>query len=273
MTYNGKTYNSNVLNQNGYIIMLPNVGEAADLRQVNNPINPYAESASPLFPLGTKLIQGERVWRYCKTGGTGLNRGSAIQAAAPVHADIFPDLAIGAVAAIGATSVEVTSTANIDVAPWSTKDGGAEGYIVFQDLTGESQMYKIKGHDAFSTTDDATVFLYDGLVVAIDATTQCGLLENPYSNVIATTAVITGVFIGTSLIDTTTLYYSWIQTGGPAVGIPKVAIPVGDPVVVGTTAAKFDVANAFTTETVVGWAMSLATADTEAFAVFLIGDR
>lgn len=265
-------YTRKIINAGGYTVITPNVSSLARLFGAAT-INPYAETAAQEWPLGTKLMQGERVWRYIKTGGTGLNRGEPIQAAAPAHADIFPDLAIAAIAAIGATTVSVTSTSNIATAPWSTADGGAEGYLVSQDLTGESQMYKIKGHDAFASTDNETVTLYDPLVVAFDTTTQVGLLENPYSNAIVTTAVLTGMFLGTSLIDTTTLYYSWLQTGGPAVGIPQEAIPVGDPVAVGTTAAKFNVSAAFTTEVVVGWAMSLATTDAEAFAIFLTGDR
>ena len=109
--------------------------------------------------------------------------------------------------------------------------------------------------------------------MALDNTTQCGLVENLYSNVVVAAAVLTGMFVGVSLIDTTTLYYSWLQTGGPCVGIPQAAIPVGDMVVVGTTGAKFNALSAFTTEAIVGYAMTLATADAEGFGLFLTSDR
>tara|TARA_Y100000310_G_scaffold345865_1_gene471860 strand:- start:1511 stop:2269 length:759 start_codon:yes stop_codon:yes gene_type:complete len=252
--------------------MLPNVENMDELMQTNPP-DPYAESSTQLFPLGTKMVQGERVFRYCEAGGTGLSIAAPLQSAARVHAEMDDDIVVGAAAAIGAVAVELTSTANLAAAPLSTKNGVAEGYLIVNDAAGEGQMYKIKSHDAFSGTDDSTINLYDALTIALTTSSQCGLIQNPYANVIATAAVLTGMFVGVPLIAVTANYYFWSQTGGPAPVVVQAAIALGTAAVVGTTAGKADPAAAATTEVTIGYPITPGVADTESAIIFLNGDR
>tara|TARA_Y100000310_G_scaffold279836_1_gene299195 strand:- start:2953 stop:3735 length:783 start_codon:yes stop_codon:yes gene_type:complete len=258
--------------KDGYVVMLPNVNVWGD-RIATMPPDPYAESSAQLFPAGTKLIQGERVWRYTLAGATGLNIAAPLQQAKAIHGEQDDDIVVGAAAAIGATAVELTSTANLAAAPLSTADGIAEGYLIVNDAAGEGQLYKIRSHDAFVSTDDSTINLYDALTIALTTSSQCGLIQNPYRNVIATEAVVSGICVGVPLIAVTAAYWFWSQTGGPAPVVVQAAINLGTEVVVGTTAAKADPAAAATTELCIGHAMTPGVADTESCIVFLTLDR
>jgi len=270
--YKGAKYTAKVMNRNGYHIFLPNVGDIADLKQ-SPPPNPYAESSTQLYPLGTKLMQGERVWRYSKNGGTGLDIAAPLQSAIAVHAEQNDDIVVGAASAIGVNTVTLTSTENLDGAPNNEANAFAEGYLIVNDEAGEGQMYKIKENEALVTTGNSIFTLYDNLTIALTTSSQVGIMKNPYDLVIATTAVMTAGFAGIPLIAVTASYYFWSQTGGPAPVNAKQAIPIGDIVVVGTTAAQVDLMAAFTTETIIGHAMTPAIADGEYFMVFLSGDR
>lgn len=265
-------YRAKVLNVNGYTVMYPNVAERGP--KLTFPPNPYAESSTQLFPLGTKLIQGERVWRYAKAGGTGLDIGAPQQQAKAVHAEQDDDISIGAASAIGAYTVDVTSTANLAAAPLSTADGVAEGYIYFNVAAGLGQCYKIKSHEALSGTDDSTFTLYDALTIALTTSSKAGIVQNPYANVIATEAVVSGMCVGVPGIDVTASYYFWIQTGGPAAVAANTTIALGTEAVVGTTAAKVDPAAAATTELPIGVCMTPGvTGGADHCCIFLTLDR
>lgn len=241
-------------------------------------INVYAQSATQQFPLGTKIIRGDQVFRYCKAGEA-LTIATPLQSAAAAHAEQDDDIVCGAAAAAGAYTVEVTSTANLDTSPNDTANNFAEGYLFVNDEAGEGQCYKIKSNEALSGTDNATFTLYDPIITALTTVSQLGLAKNPYKDVIKSAAVVTGMFIGVPLIAVTSGYYFWAQTGGVAPVVAHAAVAKGTAVIVGTTAAKADpiAANSVdadgATEVVIGYPITPGAADTETFLVFLTGDR
>lgn len=265
-------YTSTVLNRAGRTVFTPNVGDADDLMQTL-PADPYAISSTQLFPLGSKLVEGERCWRYCLNGTGALTAGMILQNAAAVHADQQEDIAVGAAAAIGATSVELTSTADLDGSPNNTANEFAEGYLVVNDAAGEGHCYKIKSNELFTGTEDSTFTLYDGLVVALTTSSQCGLINNPYHKVVVATAVATGMCVGVAQHAVTASYYFWSQTGGPAAVVAHAAIALGTMAVVGTTEGEADPHAAFNTELIIGYPMTPAIADDESFICFLTLDN
>ena len=256
MAYQGQKYTSKVMNRDGYVIMLPNVQNMAELLQTNPP-DPYAESASQLFPLGTKLIQGERVWRYALAGASGLNIGEVQQQAAGIHAEADDDIAIGAASAIGVNTASITSTANLATAPLSSVDGFAEGYVYFNIAAGLGQCYKIKSHPAASGTDECLLTLYDALTIALTTSSKAGIAQNPFANVIVAAAVVSGRPVGVPGIAVTAAYYFWCQSGGPAAVAVNTTIALGTEAVAGTTAGKVDPAAAFTGEIKIGDMMTV----------------
>lgn len=264
-------YTSKVMNRSGYVVMLPNVADMQDLLQTNPP-NPYAESSTQLFPLGTKMIQGERVWRYAKAGAA-ITISAPVQGAAHAHGEQDDDIVVAAASAIGVYTVTLTSTANLDTAPNNVADDFAEGYLVVNDAAGEGQCYKIKSNEALVTTGNSIFTLYDPLIIALTTSSQVGLARNPYYRAIMTAAVVTGLPLGVAQHAVTDAYYFWLQSGGPAAVDMHAAAAVGDPISVGTTAAKGDPAAAFATETVIGFALTPGITDGEKCLVFLTLDR
>ncbi len=272
MTLNQK-FHSPVINNNGYVVLTPNVGYGEDLLQ-SYPVNPYAESLYQQFPLGTKAIQGERAFRYCKNGTVALNIAAPIQQAKPAHAEQDDDIVCGASAAIGATEIYLTSTTNLDASPNGTDNDFAEGYVIVNDAGGEGQMYKIKANEGFATTALSKFTLYDPLTIALTiTTTELGLIRNPYYKVLATEAVVSGMPIGVPLIAVTASYWFWAQTGGPAPVVCNAAIALGTPCVVGVTAALVDPIVMNTTKTmIIGYMMTPGVASTEKAICFLTLD-
>jgi len=276
MAHSAKNNTIAVYNKSGYILEFPSVLNESDLME-GVPVNPFAESATQLFPLGTKAVQGDKVYRYCKNSSAALTViGSALQAPAPIHADCQDDIVVAASAgetyAIGSNTINLTSTANIAAAPWSTKDGGKEGYVYVNGGTGIGMCRKIKSHAAFSGTSSTLVEVYDGWTVApIAGDTECGIIENPYSNVVVA-AALTTMPVGVNPLAVTASYYFWAQTGGPAAVICHAAIAIGTMAIVGTTAGEVDPMSAFTTEVIIGYMLTPGIKDNDAAMIFLILD-
>ena len=266
-------YRHTVYNERGYVLEYPQVAEEGDLLQ-GFPPNPYAESATQLFPLGTKLIQGERIWRYCKAGATGLNIAAPLSSAPAVHADQQEDIGCGAASAIGSYTVSLTSTADLDGSPNDEDDTFKDGYWHVNDANGQGQCYKIKSNEGFSGTAESIFTLYDPITIATTTDTQSGLIMNPYYKVVVCpTAATMGMCCGVPQLAVTASYYFWSQTGGPASVVPQAAIALGNYVIVGTTAGKGNIITAVTTEFIIGWPLTPGIADTEEMMVFLTIDR
>ena len=277
MTTQDLSYYRPVVNNDGFVLLFPSVFSNADLLQSSNPVNPYAQSAYQQFPLGTKAIQGDRAWRYCKNSSTALTVvGSALQAPAAIHTDCTEDVVVaaseGETYAIGSYDITITSTANIAAAPWSTKNGAAEGYIMINGGTGIGQCRKIKGHTAAVSTNTFIVYVHDAWNVApIAGDSECGIIENPYASVVVA-AALTTIPIGVNPIAVTASYYFWCQTGGPAAVATNAAIPVGTMAICGTTSGKVDPMAAFTTETIMGYMLTPGIKNTDHAIIYLILD-
>lgn len=265
---NGQLFTRKVMNRDGCVLALPNVAEMSELYQ-SYPLDVHGESATPLFPLGTMMRRGEQVFVYCKNGGGALAAGVPLQGAIAVHAEQDDDIVVGAAAAIGATEVEITSTANLDGSPNDEADNFAEGYLVVNDLAGEGHLYKIKSNEALAGTADSTFTLYDPIKVALTTASQVGLIRNPFAGVIATAAVATRHFVGTAPAAITVAYYFWAHHKGPAPAVAANAIALGTYVVVGTTAASVDPGAAATTELIIGYPITPGITAGETCIVYL----
>ncbi len=279
ITDKGASYYEPVVNERGYVLMYPQVASPNLLLPRTVPPNPFAESVYQLFPLGTKLVNGSCVWRYCKNSAAALTViGECLQGPTSIHADTEDDIVVAATSgetyAIGSYDITLTSTANIAAAPWSTKDGGRQGFVYINGGTGQGQCRMIKSHEAASGTAVFKVTTFDPWSVApVAGNSECGLVENPYSNVIIAAAVTTGLPLGVNPIAVTASYYFWAQTGGPAAVYAHAAIAYGNWVVVGTTAAKADPGAAVTTEYIIGWPLTPGIKDADHFGCFLTIDR
>jgi hypothetical protein len=235
-------------------------------------IDVFAESSSQQFALGSKLVQGDRVYRYARNGAVALAAGTPLQGAAIQHTDGQDDLIPAAVVAIGAKTVTLTGTANTVFAANYYRDG----YMVINDGIGQNHSYRIKSNTACTGAIVVTFTLYDAIRVALagDNTTEIGLVKCLYDGVIAVPAPLTQVPVGVAHMVVTASYYFWVQTGGTVAAIPKAAVAKGVAAIVGVTAAKFD-DNVDDTSNyqIIGYVQTAAIADGEACLIFLTLDR
>lgn len=265
-------YSMPVMNEAGYVVILPNVPDSESLVQNPHP-DPYAQSATKLFPIGTKLIRGEQVWRYCYAGDTALNIAAPLQSPVIIHGEADDDIEGLSATAIGSNIVYLTSTASLDTAPANERDEYAEGYLYFNNEAGEGQCRKIKHSEPFTGTAEIEIELYEDLTIGtILSTSAAGIVRNPYWMVVATEALVSGMCVGVPGIEVTENYYFWSQTGGPCAVIIANAISLGTVAVVGTTAANADPGANADTEIIIGYPMSPGVTETEEALIYLTLD-
>lgn len=167
----------------------------------------FVSSSTQKHHLGSKLVLGERVFRYAQAGASDLVAGNLLQAAAPVanHLANTPP-------AVSAGALSFTYT------PGATAGAAnlyAEGYLQVDTTPGNGYTYKVAGHDAITSSTAFTLFLDDPIQVALTTSSRVGLLANKYKNVIAAPTTQTSVTVGVAVYIITAGQYGWIQTAGP----------------------------------------------------------
>ena len=191
-------------------------------------VNPYSESATQLFPLGTKLVYGDRTFRYIFTGAA-IAPGLLIQSAAHIahHTNnTITNIDAGSFTgkdgvsvdfshAIGSRAISLEVNGDTDM----VADQYAEGYLLFNDAQGEGQMLKIRTHQSLEQGAEATLIVetYDPLVVAIvKNASQCSLIPNPYKDVVTAPTAESGAIIGASVMNMADDRFGWALVSGPA---------------------------------------------------------
>jgi len=185
--------------------------------------NPYAESATQLFPLGAKLIYGNNVYRYVGIGGTAVTAGKLLQQPAIVsdHANMTATAAVAA----GETAISV-ETGGTDI----TLNQYANGYLWVNDVNGEGQMLRVKSNPAHDHSADPSIVItcYDALKTALTTNSQLSLLADPSNDLIVAPAAETGALMGATVIDLTADYFGWAVMSGPAALLTVGTLVVGN---------------------------------------------
>ena len=173
--------------------------------------DPYeAAHATQKFPLGTKIIDCEREYRYVKAAENVLE-GKTVQMGA-LDATINSSAGGRTVSDAVDGGTEIT----FEGGGASTADQWAEGYLIFTRAEGDNEgmSYKIKSNTAAS---DTVLTLYDKLRDGSsgDPSNMAILVYNTYDQVITAPATFTGPIIGVSM-GLTSGQYGWVQVRGPA---------------------------------------------------------
>ena len=100
--------------------------------------DPFSESATKLFPLGSKLEYGDRKFRYAQIDSAVTSAGLTLEnkLATAHHRDL-----VVAAASVGAKSITVTLGGTE-----AAVDYYNEGYIHINVAAGQGQLLKIKDH-------------------------------------------------------------------------------------------------------------------------------
>jgi hypothetical protein len=182
----------------------------------------FEESSSAKANLGDRIAFADgRVYRYAKAGATALAAGKFVKAGALVAQIVKLATAV----AVGNNTVTLATTSAITTAN--------DGYLQIDTGTGVGMQYKIKTCAANATTATSTDFvLYDGLSVALDATSYGSVFYNPYEQC-EIVAALTDIVLGVPPVAVTAEYYFWLQTWGLACVLSEGTPTAGHTVVVG----------------------------------------
>ena len=176
-----------------------------------------------LHPYGTRMVLPDgRVYYYGQTDGA-QTAGAICQSAVGI-ANHDMDLATNTASA-GDKSVTVTVGGTA-----VTANQYADGYLYVNDGTGEGHIYKIRQHDAISSSGSGAINLYDGDAIATGfvAATIAGLAKNPYKDFIVYPTTSTGHAVGVAATDFDDDDFGWLQTWGPAAVLCDVAFVIGN---------------------------------------------
>lgn len=220
------------------------------------------------YPLGTKVVYGERVFRYAKLGATAQTEGKLLQMPVPEanHGNRVLDAR-----AIGATAINITPvTTNI------TKDQYAGGYFHVNDVDGEGQMSRVKSHPAITAAAAGLITLYDPLVKATTANSEGSLTASPFSALIIHPSPPTARVMGVPIKDIAANEFFWLLVGGPVAVLTQGTLVINEGAVASLTVdgavAPFALVegapNTSAGQYVVGWVMRVH-ADTEYSLIYL----
>lgn len=213
-----------LVNQGGAVLWMP-ASCFAPARLVDPDI--YAQSASQLYPLGSKLEFADgRVFRYCKFGETSTTPPIARMVC---NANLCPGATGGGTYgyegtldstsdyAVGSTTLIINDTADRIVNYY--EDGMLAVYP-----SGHYVEYRIAGNAVAVSVDDVTIYLDDpnGLQTAlVVASTGITAYPSIYSNVQHAPATSYESCVGALLVDTMTSgYFGWVQRKGRCIVTP-----------------------------------------------------
>ena len=177
------------------------------------------EHTDAKFPIGTRVQTSDgRIYYYALNSGTSLRCTQFLKGG---DIDITEtDTNLTYTAPVGAKTITMTAVATTIVA-----NQFSNGYLRVGTSTtvaaGAGQFRKIRSNLAAASGDtDFTIFLYDGLTVALDTTSDVFLHESPFYKVAS--AVSLGLTVGVNARARVNINkYFWVQTWGPA------AVPIG----------------------------------------------
>ena len=179
--------------------------------QVSAPIGQsiYNSSQVQLAELGSRLVVGDRVFRYAQIAGVASTPGDVLQC------NLLPRIPAtgGGTSPAGGRQFVFFNTGSA-----STLDQYAEGtlHCVSGTAANMGQMYRIKSHPAIADGTNGTLTLYDPLLTTENVTDLWAMYRNPYKLVSQVTAGLGAVPIaGVLVCAATTNDYVWIQTWGP----------------------------------------------------------
>ncbi len=210
-----------LINQDGAVVYLPKNSNVEGLPNLAEP-DPYVDTVSQAYPLGTRAVIGERVYRYGKASSDGITTpGRLAQNGSVYNDDGLQDSHEGsstAVAiAVGDKSIIYTDTNSSHVANWFRR-----GWLIaFYSAT--TYTLQILSNTAAGTT--MTVTMVDGFPLidangALFATIHQSIYSQMrnraagFSTVAATVGMPSTIFAAS--------YFGWMQTWGPCYTVATV---------------------------------------------------
>ena len=221
-----------VIFDNGRSIILPSYVDAQE-GWVNLACPDLSRADSKQrYPLGTKYIDGDRVFRYAKFMGT-MNPDLGAKDTQP-QAVAFATIAVNAVQYATTVVIDVAATDGISGDGAIAVDELAGGYLVVFDADAKAFTRQIKSNTVMTAAAIAagntqmTLVLTDPIPVALVADTDHGeCMASPYRYLTAYTGNDKGAVMGMPQLVYTSGQFGWIQTWGPTWIAPQAAVGSG----------------------------------------------
>ena len=202
-----------------------------------------------------------RKFQYCLAGET-LVAGHFYQTA--IHASTYVHQAVPAVAAIGATTISVTTGAAF------TANQFADGYAIVAAGTGIGQMFLIKSHPAADSGASCVLTLDETVRVALDTTSKITTIKNTFDSIVDWATTQTGSSAGAAIFPITSGEYGWLQTGGMSAALSdNVATAAETTGISPSTTTAGTITKAVTTQETIGGSAQVVTVSAEVAAVRL----
>jgi len=221
-----KYYNQNIRFYNGRSIVLPPfVENQVGLGNLSHP-NIAVPDSSQSYPLGTKFIDGDKVFKYCAFKATvnpdlGAKNG---QPQAVAYATVADDTAQYATSLV----VDVGSSDGISGDGEVAENALAGGEILIFDAsasTGSIKRTIVSNTAVDSGGGECTITVIDPIPVAlVGDTDHAEIMASPYSYVNTENEK---PVVGVPLLAYTSGQYGWVQTWGPSWVAPQAEVGVG----------------------------------------------
>ena len=210
--------------EEGMQLLIPPSG--FEVNGIPGKVDPFGESTTQQFPLGTKLVYADREFRYARMGGTVGVAGNLYQSVVPLAGHIDE-----AVNTFAAAATVIAFTPAVDATDDLAANELQDGYIYTNDDTGEGHLYRVKSHPAIAGAVSGNITLADPVVVAAVAATTCTVLHNPWRNVIIHPSPPTAPIVGAAVRAVTANSYCWLQVRGPCPILTDGTVVIGEDVV------------------------------------------
>ena len=178
------------------------------------------------YPVGTKLVDSERVFYYAKSLGI-TNTDMGVKNGYTQHI-AFTTIAAVAVAGTTKVVIDVAATDGVLANGAIAEDELAGGYVVIFPHATNSFTSRIVSNTATTGAGEMTLALGDELPVAIDVDTDHGeCMANPFLGV-KNAADSTSSVMGMARMIAASGKWLWLQTWGPIWIAPQAEVSVGN---------------------------------------------
>lgn len=209
-----------VICNDGAVIYLPSQPEAEGLANLAAP-DPYTPTVAQLYPLGTRAVIGERVFRYGKAGTNAIARPHwLVQNRNVYNDDGLKDCWEGSSTAV-ATAVDDTTIIFADTNSSHVANFFQRGWMILFYAT-NTRVHQILKNTAGGTT--ITFTLVDPIA---EADADGAIFATVHPSIYSKMERVHGggstqaAFIGVALSPFTASNYGWIQTWGPCYCTPQ----------------------------------------------------
>jgi len=224
-------YRTNVItNGDGQEVHLPGGSIFVMPHAIEDSIDVRTISTTQQYPIGTKLVDGDSIYRYAEFGGT-TKAGDLCSVEAPdaAHDALDPTGAgVGAGIAVGSTIISFADSLTLVLNEY------AGGKLITEVGAGLGYTYDILSNTVVSAAVDGLVVIKHGLKIAITSATNVRLQKSRYKEVVIMPTTQLSVPAGVSMGVGADGSFGWLCTRGLVGMFLDGTITVGDGVMVST---------------------------------------